>query len=222
MPFCSQCGTKHDPGANFCGKCGARISVVPAPQNAPHVNNSSPAQQYQPAAPAPQPVPPAPQYQPAAPASQPVQPESQYQAAPVFSLPGFDFSRIPIRRCCRNGHVTDGNESLTACPKCGDVYTPGGIIHIYRMGNMAGMAVGMGIYINDVPYGHLGNKKSIRISLPYGQYKIHMTHTATRSCSDPVVSLSPQTPYICFKAHYAAMVYRIALDFASPADMPKA
>lgn len=135
-------------------------------------------------------------------------------------MPGFDFSRIPVRRRCPNGHTVDGAESAAACPKCGAPYPPSGVIHLYRMGNMMGMAVGMGIYLNGVEYGHLGNKKSVRIAVPYGQYTVHVVHTATRACNDPVFTLSPQTPYICCKASFTNAGWAINVQQAAPGDMP--
>ena len=138
----------------------------------------------------------------------------------IPAIPGFDFSRIPLRRMCRNGHLKDVHESQSACPVCGDPYGACGLIQIYRMGAFSGMAVGMGIYVNDVPFGYLGNKQSIRLALPYGQYRLHMTHTTTRACNDPVYCLTPQTPYALCKAHFAAAGFRIAIDSAAPETMP--
>ena len=156
--------------------------------------------------------------QPAAPAPVPAAPAPVAAPAP---LP-FDFSRIPVRRCCDAGHVTEGDGSQTTCPTCGAPFPPGGIIQIYRMGNFSGMAVGMGIYIDDRPCGHLGNKQSIRIAVPYGPHKVHMTHTTTRACNDPVFEITPQTPYAFCKARFAAGGFRIAVEPADPADMPTA
>ena len=121
---------------------------------------------------------------------------------------------------CQNGHITDTPETQRACPKCSAPYPAGGMIHLYRMGNMMGMAVGMGIYINGTPYGHLGNKQSIRIGLPYGQYTLHMTHTATRSCNDPVIPLSPENPYVCCKAYFSSAGFAITVAPALPGEMP--
>ena len=199
--FCTNCGKKLPDGARFCGQCGKPVSVpAPAPTPAPV---PAPVQ----AAPAPVPAPTP------APAPAPV------QAAPT--LP-FDFSRIPVRHRCANGHVADGPESQTVCPTCGAPYPSGGLIQLYRMGSMAGMAVGMAIYIDDQPFGHLGNKQSIRVAVPFGRHKIHMTHTTTRACNDPVFDVTPQTPYVFCKAHFAAGGFRIAVEPADPASMPKA
>ncbi|MBP5618574.1 MAG: zinc ribbon domain-containing protein [Clostridia bacterium] len=191
--FCTHCGKKLPDGARFCGQCGQPVSAPAA---------SAPA-------PAPAPVQ-------AAPASAP----APVQAAPAPAPLPFDFSRIPLRHFCGNGHVTDGTDAQTVCPTCGMPFPQGGIIQIYRMGNMAGMAVGMGIYIDDQPCGHLGNKQSIRIAVPYGPHKVHMTHTTTRACNDPAFEITPQTPYAFCKAHFAAGGFRIAVEPADPASMP--
>ena len=149
---------------------------------------------------------------------QPVPQQGQFyqQPAPI----NIDFSAIPVRRMCPNGHLTDGRDGQTACPQCGAPFVQGGIIHIYRMGNFMGMAVGMGLYIDGVPYGHLGNKKSIRVVLPYGPHQIHMTHTTTRFCNDPVFYLTPEDPYICCKAHFAKGGFTVAVERVAPESLP--
>ncbi len=97
------------------------------------------------------------------------------------------------------------------CPKCGEVLniindqpcpkcsmplscTNQGEIQMYRMGSPIGIAVGFGIYINGMPMGHIANKESLRIVLPYGTYNIHLTCGMTRRCEDAVVTLSPECP----------------------------
>ena len=143
----------------------------------------------------------------------------QSQPAPAQGLP-FDFSRIAVRYRCPNGHVFDGNDQQQVCPQCGAPLQKGGYIQVYRMGNFAGAAVGMGVYVDDLPYGHLGNKQSIRISVPFGTHKLHMTHTTTRACNDPVYTLSPQYPYVFCKAHFAKAGFKINIDTVTPDTMP--
>ena len=156
-----------------------------------------------------------------APAPAAPQPQAAPAPQPLPPLP-FNFSRIPVRYRCPAGHVFDGAEGQTTCPTCGADLPRGGLIQIYRMGSFSGMAVGMGVYIDDVPCGHLGNKQSIRISVPYGAHKIHMTHTTTRACNDPIVNITPEYPYVWCKAHFAAAGFRIQIDFADPSTMPTA
>ena len=130
---------------------------------------------------------------------------------------------MKMRYRCSQGHVFDGNEDTKVCPNCGEALQLDncGAIQLYRMGNMMGMAVGMGIYIDDTPYGHIGNTESVRIVLPFGEHKIHVTHTTTRKCNDPVVTLSAQHPIAYMKCHLAAMGFKIQVDAAKPEEMPK-
>ena len=188
----------------FCTKCGTALSdganfcvTCGAP-----VTKAAPVQTPTPA-------------QPVAPAPMPPQP------APAQGLP-FDFSRIAVRYRCPNGHVFDGNDQQQVCPQCGAPLQKGGLIQVYRMGNFAGAAVGMGVYVDDLPFGHLGNKQSIRISVPFGTHKLHMTHTTTRACNDPVYTLSPQYPYVFCKAHFAKAGFKINIDTVTPDTMPNA
>lgn len=153
----------------------------------------------------------------AAPAA-PVQPAQAAQPAMQMNSA---FSRITVRYCCPNNHVFDGIEGTVTCPTCGALLQKGGYIQLYRMGNYMGCAVGMGIYIDDIPFGHIANKQSLRISVPFGTHKVHVTHTATRKCNDPVFTVSPQAPYAWCKAHFSKAGFAIQIDPASPADMPQ-
>lgn len=151
-----------------------------------------------------------------------------YQApAPqgVYSAPPINLSRfsgITVRYCCPNGHAFDGNESVTQCPKCGAPVAKGGYIQMYRCGNYMGMAVGMGVYIDGVPYGHIGNKQSIRICVPFGSHMVHVTHTSTRSCNDPVFTVTPEAPYVWCKARFVKAGFKIEVEPSDPNDMPTA
>ena len=200
--FCTKCGAQLADTDRFCAKCGAPVgaAVPPTAQTRPA---PAPAQaQYQPQ----------PQFQP-----QP-QPQTAAQPRPV----PFDFSRIPVRYRCQRGHVFDGKEGETLCRTCGAPLPTGGFIQLYRMGNMIGAAVGMGVYIDDIPCGHLANKQSIRISVPFGPHKVHVTHTTTRKCNDPVFTVTPEFPYAWCKAHSSSGGFRITVEQANPQDMPKA
>ncbi|MCR4617377.1 MAG: hypothetical protein K5669_04215 [Lachnospiraceae bacterium] len=127
-----------------------------------------------------------------------------------------------MRYRCPNGHVFNGDENTKVCPECSAALALEncGAIQLYRMGNMMGMAVGMGIYIDEVPYGHIGNKESIRIVLPFGDHKIHVTHSTTRNCNDPVITLSAEAPIAYMKCHLGAMGFKIVVEPANPAEMP--
>ena len=193
--FCTTCGAPMQDGARFCGKCGAAVTD-PVPGGAP-----VPA---------------------AVPAQPQVTPQFRQQSMPQVGPSSFNFSRIPVRYRCAGGHIFDGNEGQTVCPTCGAPLPAGGLIQLYRMGNYMGMAVGMGIYIDDVPHGHIANKQSIRISVPYGRHKVHVTHTTTRKCNDPVFEITPDQPCVWCKAHFSAAGFKITVEQADPKDMPTA
>lgn len=192
MPFCSNCGAPVVEGAKFCARCGAKLIPAAAPTQAP----AAPQAPVAPQAPA----------------------AYQTPAAPQTAK---DFSRITVRYLCPNRHVFDGSEHETVCRTCGAPLPKGGYIQMYRMGNYMGVAVGMGIYINDVPCGHIGNKQSLRINVPFGSHKVHVTHTTTRKCNDPVFTVTPEAPVVWCKAHFSKAGFAITVEPASPDTMPE-
>ena len=105
-------------------------------------------------------------------------------------------------KCPSCGNVADvpGNGN---CAKCNNplVLPEDGVIQMYRMGNPLGMAVGFGIYLNDIPMGHLANSESIRVPVSYGHYKVHMTHGMSRKGVDAEFDVTPQDRFIYLKAH---------------------
>ncbi len=106
-------------------------------------------------------------------------------------------------KCPSCGNVVDVASTGSPCAKCGNALNlpEEGMIQIYRMGSPLGIAVGMGIYINENPLGHLANAESIRIPVPYGHYKVHMTHGMNRKCKDVEVDVSPAERIVYIKAH---------------------
>ena len=129
---------------------------------------------------------------------------------------------MKIRYKCPQGHVFNGDENTKVCQECGQpLATEGcGALQLYRMGNMMGMAVGMGLYIDGEPFGHLANKESIRLVLPFGTHTVHMTHTSTRNCNDPQFTITPEAPIAFMKAHFGAMGFKIVVEPAKPEEMP--
>ena len=126
-------------------------------------------------------------------------------------------------KCPHCGDVSNVQDS-GLCPKCGtaiDTNQPAAL-RLYRMGSPIGIAVGFGIYINGQPYGHLGNKESICIPLPFGTYNIHITAGATRRCKDLEVRLTPEAPLACAKARLkmGAFVNSVVIETSRPEDMP--
>ncbi|MBR3141831.1 MAG: hypothetical protein IKF09_01635 [Clostridiales bacterium] len=106
-------------------------------------------------------------------------------------------------KCPSCGTVQDIEASGAACKKCsGALILPeDGVIQIYRMGSPMGIAVGMGIYINENPMGHLANASTIKIPVAYGHYKVHMTHGTNRKCQDAEFDITPDNRVVCLKAH---------------------
>ena len=123
---------------------------------------------------------------------------------------------------CGCGNVFNGDEHTQVCSSCGRTLDVAncGAIQLYRMGNMMGMAVGMGIHIDDIPFGYLANKESVRLVVPYGSHKIHVTHTTTRACNDPIVTITPEQPVAFMKAHFSGMGFKITVEPARPEEMP--
>ncbi len=113
----------------------------------------------------------------------------------------------------------------SACTKCGsglDFEEPG-MIEIYRMGNFVGSAVGYGIYLNDQPMGHVADRESVFIPVPYGTYKLHFTCGMNRKCNDPVFEVTPEDPRVCVKVHIKMgfITNKLVAERVSPDTMPK-
>ncbi|MCR5805278.1 MAG: hypothetical protein K6G47_13575 [Clostridia bacterium] len=104
-------------------------------------------------------------------------------------------------KCPSCGKVID-IESNTTC-SCGSplVLPEDGMIEMYRVGNPFGAAVGFGIYLNEIPMGHLANTGLVRIPVPYGHYKVHMTQGMSRRCKDQEFDVTPQNRIVYLKAH---------------------
>ncbi len=126
-------------------------------------------------------------------------------------------------KCTSCGEVSD-LPANSACPKCNTPHPVAdhGYVQIYRMGSPIGIAVGYGVYVNETPYGHLANKESVRVLLPYGTYKFHFTCGMTRKCEDVTVTISPEAPVAYVKAHIVPGFWtnKIVAELATAADMP--
>jgi len=194
MLYCSQCGFKVEENAKCCAQCG---------------NKLAPVQQSQPE-PQPQPAP------------QPQPQQQSLQQVTTNNAVQWDkkFERVTLRYRCPHGHVFDAYMERDTCEECGAPLEKGGVIQMYRMGNYMGMAVGMGIYIDGEPYGHISNRESLRIRVPYGTHLVHVTHTTTRACNDPMLTVTPENPYVWCKASFTKMGFKIEVLPASPESMP--
>ena len=129
-------------------------------------------------------------------------------------------------KCPSCGTVQDIQASGAACKKCsGALILPeDGVIQIYRMGNPMGCAVGFGVYLNEIPMGHLGNTEQIRIPVSFGHYTLHMTHGTNRKCQDAEFDITPDNRVVCLKAHLKMgfISNKVIIEQASPDSMPPA
>ncbi len=111
-----------------------------------------------------------------------------------------------------------------ACPKCKESLTTEGKgeIQLYRMGSPLAVAAGYGIYMNDQPMGHIGNKESLRILLPYGTYTVRFTCGLTRKCQAATVTLSEEAPVAYVKGSIKAGFWSNTLiaTVVTKEDMP--
>lgn len=197
--FCSQCGTKAIEGALFCASCGTGLEQIQVTEASKTLEE--------------------PQIMLGSKTSEETKITLESKASVEPLTP--DSSRVTVRYYCSCGNVFDGSEEQKVCPRCGKPLVKEGFIQLYRMGNYMGCAVGMGIYIDNIPCGHIGNKQSVRIAVPYGPHKIHVTHTTTRSCNDPIFTVTPENPCIWCKAHFSKAGFAINVEQATPESMPK-
>ena len=127
-------------------------------------------------------------------------------------------------RCPRCGEVAD-YQTDGYCAKCG---TPlhleelPGMIQIYRMGSPLGVAVGFGIYIDEVPYGYVGNRETVKIRVPMGRHLVHVAQGMSRRCKDIAVTLSPAAPNGYLKVHMRMgfVSNTFIIEPANPSEMP--
>lgn len=126
-------------------------------------------------------------------------------------------------KCSSCGNVCD-IASDTVCPKCKNALTipKDGGVQIYRMGSPVGIAVGYGTYINGQPYGHIGNKESVKIPLAYGTYTFHFTCGMTRKCQDVTVEITPENRFAYIKARIKMGFWtnKIIAELVKLEDMP--
>ena len=126
-------------------------------------------------------------------------------------------------KCPQCGELVE-TLSNCCCGKCGAPisFAGMGMVQIYRMGSSIGIAVGYGIYLDGQPFGHLANKQSIRIPVPFGTHTLHITCGMTRRCQDLTFTLTPQAPAAYVKAHIKMGVWSnsIIIEPAMPNEMP--
>ena len=108
--------------------------------------------------------------------------------------------RIKCPHCQEASNI---KPEATLCPECKKpiILPADGCIYLYRQGSPYGIAGGFGIYLNGVPYGHIGNKETLCIPLSYGTYNVHCAAGMSRRCADLVVTLTPENPQAYAKVH---------------------
>lgn len=127
-----------------------------------------------------------------------------------------------IRYKCSCGTVQDTKEGAS-CSKCGKpLASDCGYYKLYRMGSPMGVASGFGIYIDGEPYGHIGNKQTCWIRLPYGTHNIHIAVGMSRKCNDHQFTLSPDHPLECGKVHMRVGAFKnsFVIEPAENSDVP--
>lgn len=126
-------------------------------------------------------------------------------------------------KCPQCGEVLNTYHD-TQCPKCRNnlfVNQPG-MLQLYRMGNFFGHAGAFGVYINGQPYGYIGNRESLKISLPYGTYNLHIACGMSRKCNDLLFTLTPETPRMYAKTYIKPGFWTnsFGIEVARPEEMP--
>lgn len=111
--------------------------------------------------------------------------------------------RIKCPHCGEPNNVYSVND---ACPACKQPLglTEEGCIYIYRQGSPYGVASGFGLFINEQPYGYIGNKELLRFPLKFGTYVIHSAVGMNRKCKDLQVTITPQNPVAYTKVYMKA------------------
>ena len=108
--------------------------------------------------------------------------------------------RVKCPHCGEASNVFSVNDN---CPKCSRPLglEEEGSIYIYRQGSPYGIAGGFGLFINDQPFGYIGNKELLRIPVKYGTYNIHSAVGMSRKCKDLEVTISPENPVAYTKVY---------------------
>ena len=106
--------------------------------------------------------------------------------------------RVKCPYCGEASNVYSANDP---CPKCHQSVNASeeGSIYIYRQGSPYGIAGGFGLYINDQPFGYIGNKELLCIPVKFGTYNIHSAVGMSRKCRDLSVSITPENPVVYTK-----------------------
>lgn len=108
--------------------------------------------------------------------------------------------RIKCPHCGKIGNIIPANP---LCPSCANpIAIPGdACIYLYRQGSPIGIAGGFGLYLNNQPFGHIGNQELLCFPLPYGKYNLHVATGMNRRCNDMLIELTPHNRCVYYKVH---------------------
>ncbi len=108
--------------------------------------------------------------------------------------------RMKCPHCGEASNVFTVND---LCPKCNQPLggVEEGSIYIYRQGSPYGIAGGFGLYINNQPYGYIGNRELLRLPVKFGTYTIHSAVGMSRKCQDLQVTVTPENPVVYTKVY---------------------
>ena len=106
-------------------------------------------------------------------------------------------------KCPHCGDAENAFSVNDVCPKCKQPYglSDEGSIYINRQGSVYGVAGSFGIYINEQPFGYIGNKELLRIPVKFGTYTIHSAVGMSRKCRDLTVTVTPENPAVYTKVY---------------------
>ena len=111
------------------------------------------------------------------------------------------------------------------CPKCKQPlkFSPDGMISIYRQGSPLGIAGGFGLYLNGEPYGHIGNRETVKIPVAFGTYTLHVAAGMNRKCTDLIINVTPENPLAYTKVWMKPGFWTnsFVIEPASAEEMPK-
>lgn len=128
-----------------------------------------------------------------------------------------------VRYKCSCGHVMN-TEFGACCEKCKQPLNipEDGIIYFYRKGSPLGIAGGFGIYIDEQPYGYIGNKESLHIPVTYGTHRLHIACGMNRRCNDLLIEITPEQRFFCAKVWMKPGFWTnsFVLEVADRGEMP--
>ena len=232
---CVKCGNPIVDGNRFCMICGTPVDAAPqapaagtapAPGPAPDAGGVAPVTVNQ------QTV--------AQAQAQPQQPAPQREMMP-YAPPMTDGTNVTIpfgrkyRVVCPDCQTVVDNLKRDQtygfpCTRCGKAYAYGGQLLLYRMGNGLPSAaiVPVAIYIDNVFYGEIANRESLRIMLSAGTHVIGLgarpgTIINRMQSNQFQITVGPQANNLAFKV---SVVYRymgpygLELKQCNPEEIP--